>query len=82
MYSIFVVLVFLLYLFIFYFHVNDDDDDDDDDMMMDIYIAPAIRAIVLIVACSVRTGLPRRREREANTNKQTNIQYKQTNKTN
>ena len=42
--------------------------DDDDDRHL-YNIAPAIRAIVLIVACSVRTGLPRRREREANTNK-------------
>ena len=42
-------------------------------MMMDIYIARAIHAIV---ACSVRTGLPYRREQEIQyrTNKQTNEQ--------
>mgnify|MGYP006313513659 CR=1 FL=1 len=45
-------------------------------MMMDIYIAPAIHAIV---ACSVRIGLHNRREQEIQY-KQTNKQTKQTNK--
>ena len=55
-------------------------------MMMDIYIAPAIHAIV---ACSVRTGLRNRREQEIqykqtnkHTDKQTNKQTKQTTKPN
>ena len=47
-------------------------------MMMDIYIAPAIHAIV---ACSVRIGLHNRREQEIQY-KQTNTQTNKTNKQN